>query len=128
MLHAVLVLLFFQFVGEAIARLASIPVPGPVIGLVLLFATLLRRPAVPDALQSTATTFVQHLGLLFVPAGAGVIVFADRLAAQGIRVAVVVVATTAITILVTAAVMMRRLRALDDRDRGKAAEAQGADD
>ena len=40
MLRGLAVLLLFQFVGESLVFLLGVPIPGPVVGLVLLFAAL----------------------------------------------------------------------------------------
>jgi putative effector of murein hydrolase LrgA (UPF0299 family) len=45
MIAGLAALLVCQLTGEAVARLFGLPVPGPVIGMALLFAILLRRPA-----------------------------------------------------------------------------------
>ena len=50
MLGALTVLLVCQLAGEVIAHAVGLPVPGPVVGLVLLFIGLLVRGGVPDPL------------------------------------------------------------------------------
>ena len=52
MLHALLILLAFQFTGELIVRIAALPVPGAVLGLVLMFIALFRLAGVPEPLQA----------------------------------------------------------------------------
>lgn len=75
MIKSLTILLAFQALGELLA-LTEIPVmPGPVLGLILLFLYLVLRKG-PDAeLAHTASVFSTHLGLLFVPAAVGVVVF-----------------------------------------------------
>lgn len=75
MIKSLTLLLAFQALGELLA-LTAIPVmPGPVLGLILLFFYLVLRRG-PDAeLAHTASVFSAHLGLLFVPAAVGVVVF-----------------------------------------------------
>ncbi len=109
MLNAITLLLLFQLAGEAIALLLALPVPGPVIGMGLLFATLALRSGVPAELRSTAQNLLQHLSLLFVPAGVGVMLHARRMADEWLPLVVALVASTFLTIAITALV----LRALD---------------
>jgi len=67
-------LLGCQLVGEVVVRATGAPVPGPVVGMVLLFAVLLVRRPVDDAgVLRTSDALLRHLQLLFVPAGAGVV-------------------------------------------------------
>jgi putative effector of murein hydrolase LrgA (UPF0299 family) len=82
-LVALSVLLVCQLVGEAVVRLASLPIPGPVAGMILLLLLMLVRVRLPDAMGETADGLLRHLSLLFVPAGVGVIQHLDRLGADG---------------------------------------------
>jgi holin-like protein len=111
MLWALTVLLVYQLIGEVIALAFRLPVPGPVIGLALLFATLVVRGAAPERLRDTANGLLQHLSLLFVPAGVGVMVHAGRLGDEWLPITAALVLGTIITIAVTALAMqwLRRL-------------------
>ena len=62
-----------QLLGEVIVGALGLPVPGPVLGMAFLFAFLLIRGHVPDALGATADGLLRNMSLLFVPAGTGVI-------------------------------------------------------
>jgi len=105
MLAALTVLLVYQLVGEVLVQLLHLPVPGPVIGMLLLFVTLLLRGEAPEALRNTANGLLSHLSLLFVPAGVGVMLHFHRLATEWLPIVVALVASTVITIGVTALVM-----------------------
>ncbi len=105
MLAALTVLLVYQLVGEVLVQLLHLPVPGPVIGMLLLFVTLLLRGEAPESLRDTANGLLGHLSLLFVPAGVGVMLHFHRLATEWLPIVVALVASTVITIGVTALVM-----------------------
>lgn len=105
MLGAFTLLLVYQLAGEAIVHVAGLPVPGPVVGMLLLFVTLLARGSAPDWLRDTCQALLAHLSLLFVPAGVGVMLHFQRLGAEWLPVAVALVASTVITIGVTALAM-----------------------
>jgi len=105
MLGAFTLLLVYQLIGEAIVHFAGLPVPGPVVGMLLLFVTLLARGSAPDWLRDTCQALLAHLSLLFVPAGVGVMLHFQRLGAEWLPVAVALVASTVITIGVTALAM-----------------------
>ena len=110
MLAALTILLIFQLLGEVITQYFGLPVPGPVLGMVLLFVTLVIRGRAPAALKETAGTLLQHLSLLFVPAGAGVMVHAARIGDEWLAILLSLVGSTAITIGVTALVLRFLLR------------------
>jgi holin-like protein len=105
MLEAITLLLIFQLIGEALALYFALPVPGPVIGMGLLFAALALRGGPSDEVRSTAQNLLQHLSLLFVPAGVGVMLHAQRMADEWLPIVVSLVGSTAITIAVTALVL-----------------------
>jgi holin-like protein len=111
MLGALTLLLVFQLIGEVLAQLFALPIPGPVIGMALLFAALSLRGGPSDALRDTAQNLLQHLSLLFVPAGVGVMLHFHRIGDEWLPLAASLVGSTVLTIAVTALV----LRALSRR-------------
>jgi holin-like protein len=118
MLRAITILLVFQLVGEILVRLLSLPIPGPVIGMVFLFVVLLVRGDVPADLRSTAQTILANLSLLFVPAGVGVIVHASLIERELLPLAGTLVLSTYLTLLVTALTMVGLLRISTPRTKG----------
>jgi holin-like protein len=94
MIPALATLLVFQLIGEALVRSLSVPVPGPVVGMALLLLALVLRPATLEAIKPTAQTLLQHLSLLFVPAGVGVILHLQRLGDEALAIGVALVVST----------------------------------
>lgn len=115
MLPALTALLLCQLIGEAAVRLVDLPVPGPVLGLALLLATLALRRGVPASLEGTAGGLLKHFSLLFVPAGVGVLQHLGRIEAEWLAIAAALLVSSVATIVVTAVVMrgMIRLMKLD---------------
>jgi holin-like protein len=97
-------LLIFQTLGESLAYAFSLPVPGPVIGMLLLFCYLLARPGVADRLAPTTLEFLRHLSLLFVPAGVGIMVHGRRVASEWLPLAVALLLSAVVSLVVTALV------------------------
>jgi holin-like protein len=108
-LRALTTLVLCQFVGEVIAQGAGLPVPGPVIGLVLLLALLMLRGGPDDDLKATSAGLLRHLSLLFVPAGVGVMTQLGVLGRNWLPVAAAILLSTAIGLAVTGWVMQRLL-------------------
>ena len=102
MIHALILLFGCQLVGEVVVRSAGVPVPGPVLGLCLLLIGLMIWGRVDPSLDRTATGLLQHLSLLFVPAGVGVIQHIDRLQAEWVPLAAALVISTVAAIAVSA--------------------------
>lgn len=102
MLNAIALLLACQLAGETLARFLSLPLPGPVIGMVLLLAALMLRAPLPEATASTADGLLKHLSMLFVPAGVGVVQQLDLLGEEGGRLLAVIAISTIFALAVTA--------------------------
>jgi holin-like protein len=107
MLNGFLLLIGFQLLGEAVARALVVPVPGMVLGLLGLLGLLALRArlfgaesAVPPGLDMVARGLHGHLGLLFVPAGVGVLAQAELIASEGAAILGAVVLSTLATIAV----------------------------
>lgn len=110
MLGGLTTLLLFQLAGEVTVRGLGLPLPGPVLGMVCLFGFLLLRErrtgrTPPEGLSRAAEGLLSHLGLLFVPAGVGVINGLAVLAASAWPIAAAIGLSTALSLIVTAFVM-----------------------
>ncbi len=111
MIPALAALLLCQLAGEMLARAFHVPEPWPDIGMGLLLVALLtrRRPA-PEALGRTADGLLSNLGLLFVPAGVGVVLHLPALARDAAPVGLAIIAGTCATVAVTGLLAQRLLR------------------
>ena len=106
----VLVALFFlllaQLLGELLSRALHIPIPGPVLGMMLLAAYYgLRRREPAPPMRAAADGLLRWLGLLFVPAGVGIVANLPMLRAAWLPVTVALVGSTLLTLLTTALLM-----------------------
>ncbi|KQT09887.1 hypothetical protein ASG40_09110 [Methylobacterium sp. Leaf399] len=129
MIVSLTLILMAQLVGEAAARGAGLPVPGPLIGMAVLLAFLglrdratrlsdrvLPRPLVDGTLEGTGKGLLAHLSLLFVPAGAGIVGRLDVIATHGLAIAVVVLVSTLLTLAATALTFVAVARRMAPRD------------
>jgi holin-like protein len=105
MINTFATLLVFQALGESLSYALSLPIPGPVIGMLLLFCYLLLKNDAAQKLAPTSLELLKHLSLLFVPAGVGVMVHAQRIAAEWLPITMALVASTVVSLTVTALVI-----------------------
>jgi putative effector of murein hydrolase LrgA (UPF0299 family) len=110
MLGAFAILLIFQCLGEGVAFVTGLPVPGPVIGMLLLFSALVAKPGLAAAVEGTANELLRHLSLLFVPAGVGIVAAAASVSRYWLAIVVAVVVSTLLTLGVTALVLQALTR------------------
>lgn len=94
MIRGMAVLLAFQFAGELISTFLDIPIPGSVVGMVLLLLALVRGIVRVEWLQAAADLLLSHMALFFVPAGVGVMVHFDLIAREWLPIAVGTVVST----------------------------------
>ena len=105
MIAGLLTLLGCQLAGEYAVRALDLPVPGPVVGLVLLLVVLqVREPSPSSGLARVCEGLLDHLQLLFVPAGVGVVQYLSLLAASAVPLVLGLAVSWAAGLLATAAV------------------------
>lgn len=97
-------LLVFQSVGELLSRGLSLPLPGPVLGMMLMLVGL-RFEVVRTPVAECASFLLTHLSLLFVPVGVGVMTHLTLLGQYGGRMLVIIALSTWIGLAVTAMVL-----------------------
>jgi holin-like protein len=115
MIASLSLLLMCQLAGEIIVGAMRLPLPGPVVGLVLLFVLLLTRdrfsvlargPLQENSIEGTAKGILSHLSLLFIPAGVGVVQKLDVVADHGLATAILLAASVIVTLIMTVAAFL----------------------
>jgi holin-like protein len=124
MIASLSLILLCQLAGEIFVRGFALPMPGPVVGLVLLlglllardrFAVLARGPLQQDGVENASRGLLAHLSLLFVPAGVGVVQKLDLIADHGLAIIAVLAISVVITLLVTVATFLLASRLMARR-------------
>lgn len=110
MIYAFAALFVFQLVGEFIVQWTHLPVPGPLVGMGLMFIALLIKGHVPEALERTSDKLFAHMVLFFTPLVAGVMMHFERAASEGIAFIVACLLGSALSLVVTALTLQWMLR------------------
>jgi holin-like protein len=105
MISGLVQILLFQSIGELVSKFLLPTLPGPVIGLVLLVLWLVLRKGINTELALVADGFSQYLGLLFVPAAVGVVLFLPQLQANALAIISALVGSVILTIASSALVV-----------------------
>jgi len=96
-----LVLLAFLYAGDALAHAARLPLPGSVLGMLLLAGSLRRGWIAPALVRPAAQLLIRHMALLFVPAGVGLMTYFGLLGREWVPiVAASIVSTVAVMAVV----------------------------
>src|SRR3954470_14514269 len=126
MIASLSLILLCQLAGEVMVRGLGLPMPGPVVGMLILlllllardrFALLAKGPLQGDEVEGSSRGLLAHLSLLFIPAGVGVVQKLDLLAEHGIAILLILAVSVVITLLVTVATFLvaNRLMACGSR-------------
>lgn len=102
MLYAIAVFFSFQLLGEFLARISGLPLPGALIGTLLLLLGLLLYKRMPKPLEDTAQVLLQNMMLLFIPVIAGVMLELDYLRSEWLPFVMACIVGAAITFTATA--------------------------
>jgi putative effector of murein hydrolase LrgA (UPF0299 family) len=115
MIASLSLILLCQLAGEVMVRGLALPMPGPVVGMLILlllllardrFALLARGPLQGDGVEGASRGLLAHLSLLFIPAGVGVVQKLDLLAEHGIAILLILAVSVVITLSVTVATFL----------------------
>ncbi|NYT57612.1 CidA/LrgA family protein [Alcaligenaceae bacterium] len=110
MLFAVTVLFIMQAAGEVLVRLTGLPLPGSLIGMLLMLGALMAYGRVPTGLRDTCHHMLKHLMLLFIPLVAGIMLYVGPLEREWIPFLLACVVGVGLTVMVTAVTLRWMLR------------------
>lgn len=99
MVPALVTLLGFQLVGEVLSRALHLPLPGPVVGLLLLLGAMRLRPGLAEWLRPVGQGVLAHLSLFFVPAGVGIVAHLPLLRDQGLALLAAILGSTVLALV-----------------------------
>lgn len=107
LLRSLFLLLLYLGAGNLLAALGGLPVPGSVLGMVLLAASLRLGVVRVAHVTEGASLLLRHMALFFVPPGVGVVLYFDLLRREWLAVAAGSVAGTVAVLLVVGLVQQR---------------------
>lgn len=109
-LPGIVTLLFFTVLGEVLSDALSLPVPGSVIGLILLVIYLQVSGGVSESLNAVSQFCIRYLAVLFIPGCVGIFFLSDLLLQQWLPITLAVLVATPVTLVLTAVLLQWLLR------------------
>lgn len=103
-MSGVLALVACQFAGEIVTRVLGLPVPGPIVGMMLLLMALFGVGDVPAELERVSKLIISLLPLLVIPAGAGIIENASAFSGDALAILIALVVSTLAGLIVSGVV------------------------
>lgn len=110
MIDGLLILVAFQFAGELLHRYLHLPIPGAVIGLLLLVLALALKLPWSERVEPAANQLISHLSLIYFPIGVGLIMEWNHFSAYGWALVVSVTAGTLLAIVLVALIGKQLLK------------------
>lgn len=110
MLSGIVTLLLFTVIGNVLSDGLRLPVPGAVVGLILLVAYIQLKGEIGESLDNVSQFCIRYLAALFLPGLVGVFFMGDLLARQWLPIALVVVVATPVSLVLTALFMQRLMK------------------
>ena len=96
------ILILFQLICEALSSFLHLPLPGPVLGMFLLFVALFLIPKLYFWVSASSHFLIKRLSLFFVPAGVGIMTLSDRIKSELLPLTAILIFATLITLAVSA--------------------------
>jgi holin-like protein len=100
MLLQLLTLMAFQLAGELLAGSLHLMFPGVLCGLLLMLGWLYLTGGPSEHMSVTSAILVDHLALLFVPAGSAIVGFGALLLSDGFAIGAALLISTGLGILI----------------------------
>jgi holin-like protein len=100
-----LIILIIYLLGELLSKLLKLPVPGNILGMVILFILLCTKVVKVDNISTVTNFLLEHLAFFFIPAGVGLMTSIGIIKSTWWQLIVVCISTTIIIIGVTGIVI-----------------------
>ncbi|NJE11278.1 CidA/LrgA family protein [Thermococcus sp. MAR1] len=92
----------FYALGELISSYLKVPIPGSVLGMLLLLGALLSGNVKEEWVEGEAELFVRNMSIMFIPPGVGIVAYITLIRSQATPIFVSLVLSFLVTLVVTA--------------------------
>jgi holin-like protein len=104
-LKQLMIILISYFLGTIIQSFFNLPIPGTVLGLIILFLALSLGIVKIEMIEDICEILISHMSFLFVPAGVGLMISFDMLKGKVMAFSVIIIISTCVVWIVTAYVV-----------------------
>jgi holin-like protein len=101
-LRQLMIILTAFFLGELLKLALPIPIPGNVLGMLLLFSALYTGIVKIEMIEEVGEFLLSHLAFFFIPAGVGLITSYSLLRENWLSLLLICIISTAVVLLTTA--------------------------
>lgn len=96
-----IIILGIYLLGEFISSILSLPIPGNILGMIILLVLLCTKIIKLEQIETISNFLLDHLAFFFIPAGVGLMSSVGIIKDTWLKLIIVCVSTTIITIAIT---------------------------
>lgn len=96
-----LIILGIYLIGEILSSALSLPIPGNILGMILLFVLLCTKTIKVEQISTVTNFLLDHLAFFFIPAGVGLMSSMGIIKATWLQLLIVCIVTTIVIIAIT---------------------------
>ncbi len=105
LIRALIIILAIAWLGEILNKTFHIPIPGSVLGMMLMLLFLLSGVIKLPQIQEVSDFLLSHLAILFIPSGVGIMVVFYKLQGVWLILLSLTIVMTLVVMSVTALVV-----------------------
>lgn len=110
LLREVLLIFGIYFIGEMAAKGLQLPIPGNLIGMLLLLVLLCTKVIKLEHVETVSTFLLDHLSFFFIPAGVGLMASFHLIQDIWAQILLLCLVTTICTMVLTGVCVQRQLK------------------
>jgi len=101
LLRQFLIILIICFIGEVLSKVVHVPLPGSIIGMILLFICLFTGLIKLEMIEEISKFLIDHLAFFFIPSGVGLLAYVGILKENLLPILVICFLTTFLVMITT---------------------------
>ena len=114
-----IIILSIYLIGEIISKALHLPIPGNILGMLILLLLLCTKVIKVDQIESISNFFLDHLAFFFIPAGVGLLTSFNLIKDSLLSILIICVITTAIVLVVTGKVVELIINIKNNSNKGE---------
>ncbi len=112
-----IIILGIYLIGELISKGFTLPLPGNIIGMIILLVLLCTKVIKVEKVETVSTFFLDHLSFFFIPAGVGLISSFSSIKNSLIYILLLCLITTAIVVISTGTIVQYIIKIKEKKSR-----------
>ncbi|MFR5264224.1 CidA/LrgA family protein [Clostridium sp.] len=116
LLREMLIILAIYFVSEFISKSLHLPIPGNILGMLLLLFLLCTKVVKVEMIDKVSTFLLDHLAFFFIPAGVGIITAYNVLRGNTIKLLTIAIVSTFVIMAISGVVVQWVINLMEKKE------------